>query len=162
MHQCRGLVPLRCKVFARLNNCANCDEADALFVQTQKNAKSLLPWEKLTQQKDYGRQYGTLLHSYWTGHRSTQPDSHYIRYTAASVLRRTTLSTPEGHWLTCTTVSTPQWHWMCSPGRQWQGTFDCPLPWGTSMALGCHVPTVGRCSTTVAHYGTTLQSTCSY
>ena len=31
----------------------------------------------------------------------TQPDSHYIRYTAASVLRRTTLSTPEGHWLTC-------------------------------------------------------------
>ena len=32
---------------------------------------------------------------------STQPDSHYIRYTAASVLRSTTLSTPEGHWLTC-------------------------------------------------------------
>ena len=31
----------------------------------------------------------------------TQPDSHYIRYTAASVLRSTTLSTPEGHWLTC-------------------------------------------------------------
>ena len=31
----------------------------------------------------------------------TQPDSHYIRYTAASVLKSTTLSTPEGHWLTC-------------------------------------------------------------
>ena len=31
----------------------------------------------------------------------TQPDSHYIRYTAASALRSTTLSTPEGHWLTC-------------------------------------------------------------
>ena len=33
--------------------------------------------------------------------RPTQPDSHYIRYTAASVLRRTTQSTPDGHWLTC-------------------------------------------------------------
>ena len=32
---------------------------------------------------------------------ATQPDSHYIRYTAASVLRSTTLSTPEGHWLMC-------------------------------------------------------------
>ena len=32
---------------------------------------------------------------------NTQPDSHYIRYTAVSVLRSTTLSTPEGHWLTC-------------------------------------------------------------
>ena len=32
---------------------------------------------------------------------TTQPNSHYIRYTAASVLRSTTLSTPEGHWLTC-------------------------------------------------------------
>ena len=31
----------------------------------------------------------------------TQPDSHYIRYTAASVLKSTTLRTPEGHWLTC-------------------------------------------------------------
>ena len=31
----------------------------------------------------------------------TQPDSHYIRYMAASVLKSTTLSTPEGHWLTC-------------------------------------------------------------
>ena len=30
-----------------------------------------------------------------------QPASHYIRYTAASVLRSTTLSTPEGHWLMC-------------------------------------------------------------
>ena len=29
-------MPLRCKVFARLNNCANCDEADVSFVQTQK------------------------------------------------------------------------------------------------------------------------------
>ena len=27
--------------------------------------------------------------------------------------------------------------WMCPTGRQWQGTFDCPLPWGTLMALGC-------------------------
>ena len=36
MHQCRGYVPLRCKVFARLNNCANGDEADVSFVQTQK------------------------------------------------------------------------------------------------------------------------------
>ena len=35
---------------------------------------------------------------YWS---TTQPDSHYIRYTAASVLRSTTLSTPEEHWLTC-------------------------------------------------------------
>ena len=35
-------MPLRCKVFARINNCANCDEADVSFVQTQKNAKSLL------------------------------------------------------------------------------------------------------------------------
>ena len=35
------------------------------------------------------------------GEYSTQPDSHYFRYTAASVLRSTTLSTPEGHWLTC-------------------------------------------------------------
>ena len=61
-----------------------------------------------------------------------------------------------------TTVNTPQWPWMCPPGKQWQGTFDCPLPWGTSMALGCYVPTVGRCSTTVAHYGTPLQPTCSY
>ena len=35
-------MPLRCKVFARLNNCANCDEADVPFVQTKKkNAKSL-------------------------------------------------------------------------------------------------------------------------
>ena len=42
MHQCRGQVPLRCKVFARLNNCANGDEVDVLLVQTQKNAKSLL------------------------------------------------------------------------------------------------------------------------
>ena len=61
-----------------------------------------------------------------------------------------------------TTVNTPQWPWMCPPGRQWQGTFDCPLPWGTSIALGCRVPTVGHCSTTVAHYSTTLQPTCSY
>ena len=29
-------MPLRCNVFARLNNCANCDEADVSFVQTQK------------------------------------------------------------------------------------------------------------------------------
>ena len=36
MHQCQGLVPLRCKVFAILNNCANGDEADVSFVQTQK------------------------------------------------------------------------------------------------------------------------------
>ena len=36
MHQQRGLVPLRCKYFARLNNCANGDEADVSFVQTQK------------------------------------------------------------------------------------------------------------------------------
>ena len=35
-------MPLRCKVFARLNNCANCDEADVSFVRTQKNAKSLI------------------------------------------------------------------------------------------------------------------------
>ena len=36
-------MPLRCKVFARLNNCANCNEADVSFVQTQKkNAKSLI------------------------------------------------------------------------------------------------------------------------
>ena len=35
-------MPLRCKIFARLNNCANCDEADVSFVQTQKNAKSLI------------------------------------------------------------------------------------------------------------------------
>ena len=28
-----------------------------------------------------------------------QPDSHYIRYTAVSVLKSTTLRTPEGHWL---------------------------------------------------------------
>ena len=34
-------MPLRCKVFARLNNCTNCDEADVTFVQTHKNAKSL-------------------------------------------------------------------------------------------------------------------------
>ena len=33
--------------------------------------------------------------------RGTQPDSHYIGHTAASVLKRTTLSTPEGHWLMC-------------------------------------------------------------
>ena len=31
----------------------------------------------------------------------TQPDSHYIRYTAASVLKSTMLSAPEGRWLTC-------------------------------------------------------------
>ena len=36
MHRCLGLVLLRYKVFARLNNCANCDEADVSFVQTQK------------------------------------------------------------------------------------------------------------------------------
>ena len=29
----------------------------------------------------------------------TQTDSHYIRYTAASVLKSTTVSTPEGYWL---------------------------------------------------------------
>ena len=29
-------MPLRCKVFARLNNFVNCDEADVSFVQTQK------------------------------------------------------------------------------------------------------------------------------
>ena len=34
-------MPLRCKVFARLNNCANGDEADVSFVQ--KKAKSLMP-----------------------------------------------------------------------------------------------------------------------
>ena len=39
MHQYRGLVPLRCKVFARLHNCPNGDEADASFVQTQKKRK---------------------------------------------------------------------------------------------------------------------------
>ena len=32
-------MPLRCKVFARLNNCANCDKADVSFVQTQKKRK---------------------------------------------------------------------------------------------------------------------------
>ena len=32
---------------------------------------------------------------------TTQPDSHYVRYTAASVLKSTTLSTPEENWLTC-------------------------------------------------------------
>ena len=32
-------MPLRCKFFARLNNCANCDEADVSFVQTQKKRK---------------------------------------------------------------------------------------------------------------------------
>ena len=32
-------MPLRCKVFARLNNCANGDEADVSFVQTQKKRK---------------------------------------------------------------------------------------------------------------------------
>ena len=32
-------MPLRCKVFARLNNCANCDEADVSFVQTHKKRK---------------------------------------------------------------------------------------------------------------------------
>ena len=110
---------------------------------------------------------------YW----NTQPDSHYIRYTTPSVLKSTTLSTPEGHWLRCackvmyttrspslpgTTVNTPRWPWMCPPDRQWQGTFDCPLPWCTSMALSCRVLTVGCCSTTVAHYSTTLQPTCSY
>ena len=29
-------VPLRCKVFARLNDCSNWDEVDVTFVQTQK------------------------------------------------------------------------------------------------------------------------------
>ena len=34
------------------------------------------------------------------GSETTQPDSHYIRYTAANdVLKRATLSTSEGHWL---------------------------------------------------------------
>ena len=107
---------------------------------------------------------------------STQPDSHYIRYTAASVLKSTTLSTlkdigwgVQGKWGTTrspslpdATVNTPQWPWMCPPGRQWQGTFDCPLAWCTSVALGCRVPTVGCHSTTVAHYSTTPQPMCSY
>ena len=39
--------------------------------------------------------------------------------------------------LMCTTVNTPQWPCMCPPGKQWQSTFDCPLPWCTSRALGC-------------------------
>ena len=47
--------------------------------------------------------FNSELHTWWleTELSCTQPDSHYIRYTAASVLRSTTLSTPEGHWLTC-------------------------------------------------------------
>ena len=32
---------------------------------------------------------------------STQPDSHYIRYMAASALQSTTLCTTEGNWLMC-------------------------------------------------------------
>ena len=42
-----------------------------------------------------GRERGTLE----TTIDATQPDSHYIRYPAANVLKRTTLSTSEGHWL---------------------------------------------------------------
>ena len=52
--------------------------------------------------------------------------------------------------------------WMCPPGTQQRGAVACPLPWCTSMALGCRVPTVGHCSTTVAHCGTALQPMCSY
>ena len=81
---------------------------------------------------------------------------------AANALKSTTLLLKDtgwrvhGKWGTkCTTVNTSPWPWMCSPGRQWQGTFDCPLPWCTSMALGCCVLTVGRGSTMVAHYRTT-------
>ena len=37
-------MPLRCKVFARLNNCANCDEADVSFVQTQKTQSLYFVW----------------------------------------------------------------------------------------------------------------------
>ena len=38
---------------------------------------------------------------YMAANYTTQPDSHYIRCTAANVLKRTTLSTPESHWLMC-------------------------------------------------------------
>ena len=31
----------------------------------------------------------------------TQPDSHYIRYTAASVMKSTTPCTSKAHWLMC-------------------------------------------------------------
>ena len=38
-----------------------------------------------------------LLHKYII----TQPDSHYIRYTAANALRVLYHGTPEGRWLMC-------------------------------------------------------------
>ena len=37
----------------------------------------------------------------YQGQVSTQPVSHYIRYTAANALKSTTPCTPEGHWLMC-------------------------------------------------------------
>ena len=33
---CRGILSLRCRAFAWLNDCANSDEADVMFVQTRK------------------------------------------------------------------------------------------------------------------------------
>ena len=51
--------------------------------------------------KDFNKDYKIIsLNIHWLLI-DTQPDSHYIRYMAASVLKSTTLSTPEGHWLTC-------------------------------------------------------------
>ena len=114
--------------------------------------------------------YKVLTSTLHKGFCYSQPNSHYIRYRAASVLRSTDTGwRVHGKWGTTrspslpgNTVNTPQWPWMCPPGRQWQGTFDCPLPWCTSMAIGCRVLSVGHHSTTVTHYGNTLQPMCSY
>ena len=88
----------------------------------------------------------THIHLFEQGIRTTQPNSHYTKYTAASVLKSATLSTSEGHSLPCTMVNTRQWPRMCPPGRQRQGTVDCPLPWCTSKSLGCRMLQKGCCT----------------
>ena len=74
--------------------------------------------------------------------------------------------------LMCTTVNTAHWPWkfngsmvwhtleVCPQAcRQWQGTFKCPLPWCTLMALCWWVPKWDCQSTTVAYHCTTPQPT---
>ena len=65
MHLCLK-VQLRCKVFARLNDCSNWDEVDVTFVQTQKSqslycrtCSSNYPW-LLTMDKIVNRFYSNF------------------------------------------------------------------------------------------------------
>ena len=58
-------MPLRCKVFARLNNCANCDEADVSFFQTHKKKRKVsnICTNKLAQTSSFPSGFATTLPS---------------------------------------------------------------------------------------------------